>query len=110
MSLNVKTEEELLDYSHYLTVGDLKKFIIENNIPDNAMVVTQRVEDMYFEPRNPNRTGWGVLLKDNGYSLDKNLSNQLDQDDLNKFKTQYSPTWSCVGYEDKRFLFIDLHY
>jgi hypothetical protein len=110
MSLNVKTEEELLDYSHYLTVGDLKKFIIENNIPDNAMVVTQRVEDMYFEPRNPNRTGWGVLLKDNDYSLNIVDTENLDEDTINKFKTQYSPTWSCVGYEDKRFLFIDLHY
>jgi hypothetical protein len=110
MSLNVKTEEEMLEYGWYLTVGELKKFINENQLSDNALVLIQRVEDKYFEPRNPNRTGWGVLLKDNEFSLNIADTENLDEDTINKFKSQYHVAFSCVNYNDKRFLFIDAHY
>ena len=54
--------EDLSRYEDYLTVGRLKKFL-ENNpdLPDDALVLTQRVEDKYYE-----ENGWGVVLKE-GY-------------------------------------------
>ena len=54
--------EDLSRYEDYLTVGRLKKFL-ENNpdLPDDALVLTQRVEDVYYE-----ENGWGVVLKE-GY-------------------------------------------
>ena len=45
----VLTREDLASYSNNLTVGDLKKFIEEQGIPDDAKVMIQRVEDKYFE-------------------------------------------------------------
>ena len=45
----ILSKEDLLGYNHNLTVGDLKKFIEEQGIPDDAKVMIQRVEDKYFE-------------------------------------------------------------
>ena len=33
----------------YLTVGKLKEFLAENDLPDDALVLVQRIEDKYFE-------------------------------------------------------------
>lgn len=130
-TLRKLTKDEIVNsFSHSLTVGDLKKFIEENNIPDNAKVMVQRVHDHYFENNN-----WGVYLKE-GYwynSAEKTNDNMLEEierrnnglepeydiedpksmmfemnDDL---KEQYYPAWSCVRYgDDQDLLFIDSHY
>lgn len=89
--LTSKMTKEDLDnsYEHYLTVGTLKKFLEEHNLPDNAKVVVERVEDAYYENNN-----WSVYEKD-----------------TDNGKSQYTPAWCAVRYkEDKDLLFIDLHY
>jgi len=47
---------------HYLTVGELKKII--KNIPDDARVLYERIEDVYFQEH-----GWDgvVVYKKNDY-------------------------------------------
>lgn len=105
--MNVFTKEEVLNGAPGLTVGELLKFIKEHDIPDNAPVLVQRVEDMYYEgvdisgmrgsegilPLGTKSAGWRVYPK------------------MQEWEAQYTPAWCCAYYkEDKEILFIDLHY
>ena len=58
MSLKEITKEELMKYQLMLTVGRLKEFLEKSNLPDDAPVLIQRVEDHYYESGN-----WGVYVK-----------------------------------------------
>lgn len=102
MEVRELTREEVKNkMTSPLTVGDLKKFIAEYNLPDNAVVVTERVQDFYYENNN-----WGVYLKKNEYT-DKDADGNFVKDTM----TQYTPAWCCVKYKDEDdILFIDLHY
>jgi len=130
----ILTEEEVTEkYTHYLTVGGLKKSIERYNIPDEAKVVVQRVEDSYYK-----KGSWGVMLKEgehynNAISFNKEMKEEIarrergeepeydkiedpskyiceDEDKLKELKDQYTPAWCVVGYKDTNFLFLDLHY
>lgn len=71
-----------------MTVGELKTFIEENNIPDNAKILVERVEDVYFEKR-----GWSVIKKENdGYI------------------SEYHPAWCGMKFKGDDNLYIDLHF
>jgi hypothetical protein len=122
--------EDLSRYEDYLTVGRLKKFL-ENNpdLPDDALVLTQRVEDKYYE-----ENGWGVVLKEGFWYHAFNENNirmadeilrrengeepEYDIEDPSKAitelndenKEQYHPAFSCLRYNDDNNLYIDLHY
>lgn len=80
------TKESLFEGNlHGLTVGKLKDFITKFNIPDNAPVLIQRVEDTYFDgvdisgcrgcqdtengiyPEGSKAEGWGVYLKEDEF-------------------------------------------
>jgi hypothetical protein len=128
----VLSKEKLLSYreSHYLTVGRLLEFIKKNNIPEDAIVVSQRVEDIYFETHN-----WGVYAKegehalwmkdinekiDNGEFEDKaeypmmsdELRKKFSEEEIKEAYDQYHPVWSPVLHRDDKddILFLDLHY
>jgi len=130
----ILTEEEVKErFTHYLTVGQLKKDIERYGIPDEANVMVQRVEDVYY-----NTHGWGVLLKKgehyhNMLSMNENMREEIarrergeepeypriedpnkyiceDEKFLSEMSEQYHPAWCVVGYKDKDFLFLDLHY
>jgi hypothetical protein len=130
--LKILSKEKLLSYrdSHYLTVGGLLEFIKNNNIPDDAIVVSQRVEDIYFENHN-----WGVYKKEGEHAnWMKDINEKIDSgvyDDKEKFPLmteemkkkfsdkdiedacdQYHPVWCPVLYRDDKndILFLDLHY
>lgn len=82
--MNKIKKEDLYRYTEkgFLTVGRLKKFIQEQNLPDDAPVVVQRIEDRYYEgndisgmrgcpdtedgiyPPGSRSEGWGVYLKE----------------------------------------------
>ncbi len=123
------TKEELKNYTHFLTVGKLKEFLNKHQLPDDARVVVQRVEDVYYEEHN-----WGVYLKEGentyqsrqwnediekGKYLDKeqypnikveNLKPNTEEQ-IKESMEQYHPVWSCVRYnDDEDVLFLDLHY
>jgi hypothetical protein len=126
----ILSKEDLAGYSNNLTVGDLKKFIEKHNLPDDAKVMIQRVEDKYFE-----KNDWGVYLKE-GYwyhtasQLNENMKAEAQRRELgmepeysvkdpwsqvveidDTLKEQYHPAWGCVRYgDDTDLLFIDLHY
>jgi hypothetical protein len=98
------TREDIDDYKKhgFLTVGDLKKFIDENKLPDNAVVMIQRVEDVYYE-----KHGWGQYLKAGNGARKYFYSDEYIEETMEK----YHPAFSCVQYkDDKDILFIDLHY
>lgn len=102
--MNVKeiTKEEITNsYEHCLTVGALKEFLYKHNLPSDAKVLIQRVEDIYFEKHN-----WGVYLKEGMHTM-KDKEGKVIKDSLK----QYHPAWCCVKYnDDSNILFIDLHY
>lgn len=77
------SKEKVKSYTnsgHY-TVGQLKKFIEDHNIPDDAPILVERIEDRYYEgvdisgmrgcsetedgiyPEGSKSEGWGVYLK-----------------------------------------------
>ena len=95
------TKEELKNkYQEFLTVGKLKEFINSHNLPDDAKVLIQRGEDVYYE-----KHGWGVYLEEGEHTFRDDLGN------FNKSSLeQYHPAWCCVKYEDEdEMLFIGLH-
>lgn len=118
-------------YKDFMTVGDLKKFIEKYQVPDDAKVLIQRVEDVYYDKHH-----WGVYLKKDHHYYSTLYLNKIMKAEIKRRKagkkpkysikdpsmairkptdddkTQYHPAWSCVGYKDdiKDFLFIDLHY
>jgi len=96
------TKQELEEgYKHFLTVGNLKKFLSEHNFPDDAKVVVQRVEDFYYEENN-----FGVYLKEGEHTFRDSKGNIVRES-----LEQYTPAWCCVKYRDEdNVLFIDMHY
>lgn len=119
---------ELRDqYKDYLTVHDLLRHIRDKNVDINGKVLTQRVEDVYFEKRN-----WGVVKKEgehwhqlNKWNHDIDTGRYLDrenfpginpdnlkratEEELEDSKEQYSPVFCAVNYKDGN-LYLDLHY
>lgn len=81
--------EDIKTYEHYFTVDQLLDFIEKNNIPRDSKILTQRVEDFYYENND-----WGVVYKEGEF------------DELE----QYSPVWCPVKYNDDDNLYLDLHY
>ena len=76
---------------YYLTVGQLKKEL--EGYPDDALVVSQRVEDMYYEQAH----GWDTITKPDPMHAG--------------IQQQYSPVWCVVRYkDDTECLYLDLHY
>ena len=76
-------------HKDYLTVGELKKYLTD--YPDDALVVAQRVEDVYYE-----KHGWKTLKKPDHLYPEHN--------------NQYSAVWGMVSYDDKECCYLDLHY
>ena len=121
-------------YEHFCTVGDLKKFIEKHNLPDDAKILAQRVEDMYFENGkiHPKFTAWETINKEGEwyhYALDWNervdgefkdkeaypnltpdMLIKIEGEELEKTKTKYIVCWCPVKYPDDNNLYLDLHY
>jgi hypothetical protein len=84
------SQEAKNKYVHYLTVGRLKEELAKYS--DDALVVAQRVEDVYYE-----RHGWKTIDKPDPLYTDHHQ--------------QYTPVWGiCHYFDDKDCLFLDLHY
>lgn len=118
---------DLSKYKDYCTVGDLLKFIQDNNIPLDSKILIQRIEDSYFEK------GWHTMRKggehyhnalqwnkdiDDGKYLDKKQYQKMKEEnlkkitpeDLERFKEEYYITWCPVKYNDDNNLYLDAHY
>jgi len=126
------SKKELMEYTenhHYLTVGQLKKFIEENNIPDSAPVVVERVLDMYYEQNNwtvyPKPEHWsGTMMRFNErlkngefddteqYPLmTEEMKKPYSQEDIDNANSEYTPAFCAVRYLDEPdVLFLNLHY
>lgn len=126
----VRVIEDPNKYKDYLTVGRLRKFLEQNpELPDDSLVLIQRVEDMYYE-----KGGWGVVLKEGHYYNMVKTNNVRMQEEIQRrkngehpkyemedpskyiteltdeWKEQYHPAWTCLRYRDDNNLYIDLHY
>lgn len=126
------TKEELeTRFKDSYTVGDLLDFIEKHNIPRSGKILVERVEDVYYEKNN-----WSTYLKEGEHfhsilRMNKKMQDEINRrekglepeydklDDPNKFiykptdqdKTQYTPIWSAVKYENEdKHLLLDMHY
>lgn len=131
---DIITDEDIPRYkSHFfLTKGKLKEWLNEHDdIPDDALVMIQRIEDHYYENNH-----WGVYLKkgesyNNILDFSDEMRKEIERrnkglepeypgiEDPNKYintptekdMDQYHPAWCCVRYkDDNNAMFIDLHY
>jgi len=85
----ISKQEITEGFKEFLTVGKLKDFLAKHDLPDDAKVLVERLEDRYFENNN-----WPVYIKPGEMGLN-----------------QYHPVWSGVHYkDDKDILFLDVHY
>lgn len=116
-----KEIEDLDSYrkSGYLTVGELRKSI--EGLSDDALVLSQRIEDIYFESHN-----WKVVRKSNDWTseyLEKgDHFISADEEDYENPETVYSrefyeslkdefvPVWCSVKYDGDANLYLHLHY
>lgn len=78
-------------WEHYLTVSELRKALAD--LPDEAPVFYQRIEDLYFEQH-----GWAANV------VEKPNDMWPDQQD------QYIRAFCVVRYADEPTLFITAHY
>ena len=76
-----------------LTVGELLEFIKTNNIPMDAKVCYQRIEDHYFSKG----TGWGE-------------NSIMKPDEYNLGEDQYVEVFTAVKYPDDKNLYLTAHY
>ena len=119
-------KEELKKYKDYLTVGKLKEFLYKHNLPTDALVVVQRVEDIYYEKHNwetYNKKGyhtaqaeqWNIDIKDKfldkeKYPLVEEQLVSFTEEQLDESMEKYTPAFCCVKYDNEDILFINLHY
>ncbi len=123
------TKEEVSGYNEFLTVGKLKEFLYANNLPANARVMVQRVEDVYYQRHN-----WKVYLKkglnatqceehnakiasgeylnkEEYPNIDESLLVPATEEEIKQSMEQYTPAFCCARYrDDEDMLFIDMHY
>lgn len=107
--MNVITKEELISKQrHSLTMGQLCEFVYNNpQIPKDAPVMIERVEDFYFngsELNDKTVDGWGVMLVE-GYHYCSAKQQQQDilqeiEDRKNGKESQYP---NIVNPEDHLF-------
>lgn len=116
------------NYKHYSTVGQLLEFIEKNNIPMDAKIMIQRVEDVYFE-----KNGWTTVNKEGyWYHSSKSFNDKIDsgkfdnkeeypdlktenlekytEEELENAKDKYYTCWCPVKYSDDDNLYLDAHY
>lgn len=120
---------------HHLTVGDLLKFIEKHNIPMDAPVVMQRVEDHYYQPgKGWDENSW--KMKGHHYNSQVRRNNDMmaemwkrsagheptisaedpseyimSEEDMESLREQYTQAWCPVFYKDEpNVLFLDAHY
>lgn len=106
----------------YLTVKELKKAL--EGLPDDALVLSQRIEDIYFEKYN-----WDVVKKENHWTAqykpqgDHYISEDVDAliengepiveysaEFFESLKDEFIPAWCTGKYEDDPNLYLFLHY
>ena len=77
-------------HKYSLTVGELREYLMA--YPDDALVVCQRVEDVYYE-----KHGWETLKK----------PNPMYEGEYNEYTAVESPV---IYKDDKDCFYLDLHY
>jgi hypothetical protein len=119
--VEVITKEELLSRDMVFTFGNLKEWCDKFSVPDNAVIMIERVYDFYYDHNH-----WGVYKKKSEFAYDMERFNEniLDKEEyphpmtvpfteeqIKDSYTQYTRAWSCAYYsDDKEMLFINLHY
>ena len=101
------TKEELLENQDgYITVGMLKSIIEELKVPDEAIIMVERISDFYFEEQE--LCGFKiearkVYLVHNGVS-----GTALNDPHVKEYMSQYLPIGELHSDKERNFLFIGL--
>lgn len=105
----------MINRKHGLTVGDLLDFIEKHNLSRDAVVLTQRIEDQYFDGCDISGCG-GYTNPDGSYGTYPEGSKATGWPvetfpclDIEGSTTQYFQAWCCVNRDSKN-LYIENHY
>ena len=122
------SKEEVKKYpkSGFSTVGDLKRFLEEHKIPDDAPILIERVEDRYYDgvditgmsgckdtedgiyPEGSKSEGWGVYLKKGQTYWDiKELNDRMTKETQRR-KEGKEPEYPKISDEDLEKYIADL--
>ena len=67
--MNEQTAEQMsAERNHCLRVGDIRKFLLEHDPPDDSIVLIEQVEDKYFD-RGCDISGFSGQLEDGTYGI-----------------------------------------
>lgn len=104
----------MINNNYGLTVGELLDFIEKNNISRDAVVLTQRVEDKYFD--GCDISGCTGQLPDGSYGILPPGSKAqgwpvetFPDLDVPGYSTHYFQAHCCINRDDKN-LYIENHY
>lgn len=100
----IKSEDLINKYEHYLTIGQLREFLNSTDLPNDGLVMIERVEDIYYENHS-----WKVYLKDGDYTKELRETGSDEKDIFNSMN-QYHPAFCTLKYPEDKNLFINLHY
>ena len=111
------TKEDIQRLQHVLTVGDILDIVERYNLPRDTKVLTQRIEDVYFE-----ECGWSTYNIES-LEVDMMRLRNIEARDMGDRGTphteeeielaigRYVPAHCCVyNPKDEGVLLIDLHY
>ena len=110
-----------------MTVGKLIEYLHKNNIPKDAKIFVQRVEDCYYD------NGWSTVKKENEDTEFMRETNRLidsgeyfnddnypdrNPNDVKKFtdeqiansRDEYSPVFCIMHEKNNLNLYLNLHY
>lgn len=74
-----------------LTIGKLKKYLEKYNPPDDALILIERVEDIYFK-----KHGWKTIDKPHSF-----MEGEI---------TEYIEAFCAVKFKEDNNLYINCHY
>lgn len=103
---------------HGLTMKDLRQFVMENpNIPGDALVCTERIEDRYFENHGWNTFGFEGHSYRDAIKFNENVVNgefddnikTIPKEELENFKDRFFQSW-CISNIDDKIVLIYNHY
>ena len=84
------SKEDLKYLNHHLTIGKLREFLNNSDLPDDGLVMIERVKDGQYTPEFREESA--------------------DEAKVQESMNQYHPAWCVTTYTQDDNLFIDLHY
>lgn len=108
-----------------MTVGNLIEFINKNNIPMDAKILSQRIEDEYFENHGwesfkkkgelyHQKKEWNEKVKNGKIKeeypdIPDELIKEISDEEIENFMEQYYEVWCPIKYSNDNNIYLNGH-